>query len=193
MASISSSAPGRLNRERPRPQVAPLRDAAIDRAIPGTLMLAPVALALILVEASDLMFAVDSIPAIVAITADLCLVFTSNVFAILGLRSLNFALAADLIDTFRFLKVSVAMVFAIVGLKYVAGRATEGRVRARVQHLSLTLCSSSSASLSWRPCARSRHSSVRNWWGRTGVAQRSHRLLDMAIDVGMASALGIVR
>jgi tellurite resistance protein TerC len=59
---------------------------------------------------------VDSIPAIFAITADPFLVFTSNVFAILGLRSLYFALA-DMIDRFRFLKVSLAMVLAIVGLK----------------------------------------------------------------------------
>ena len=80
------------------------------------MMLTPLALALILVETTDLIFAVDSIPAIFAITADPFLVFTSNVFAILGLRSLYFALA-DMIDRFRFLKVSLAMVLAIVGLK----------------------------------------------------------------------------
>jgi tellurite resistance protein TerC len=74
------------------------------------------ALAVILVETTDLIFAVDSIPAIFAITADPFLVFTSNVFAILGLPSVYFALA-DVIDTFRFLKVSLAMVLAIVGLK----------------------------------------------------------------------------
>ena len=91
-------------------------DAAVERAVPGTVMLTPLALALILVETTDLIFAVDSIPAIFAITADPFLVFTSNVFAILGLRSLYFALA-DMIDRFRFLKVSLAMVLAIVGLK----------------------------------------------------------------------------
>jgi tellurite resistance protein TerC len=88
----------------------------MDRAVPGTLMLTPLALALILVETTDLIFAVDSIPAIFAITADPFLVFTSNVFAILGLRSLYFALA-DMIDRFRYLKVSLAVVLAIVGLK----------------------------------------------------------------------------
>jgi tellurite resistance protein TerC len=98
------------------PRVAPLPDAALDRAVHGTLMLTPLALALILVETTDLIFAVDSIPAIFAITADPFLVFTGNVFAILGLRSLYFALA-HLIDKFRFLKVSLAMVLAIVGLK----------------------------------------------------------------------------
>ena len=79
-------------------------------------MLTPLALALVVVETTDLIFAVDSIPAIFAITADPFLVFTSNVFAILGLRSLYFALAG-LIDKFRFLKVSLAVVLALVGVK----------------------------------------------------------------------------
>ena len=83
---------------------------------PGTLMLTPLSLALILVESTDVIFAVDSIPAIFAITADPFLVFTSNVFAILGLRSLYFALAG-LIDKFRYLKVSLAMILLVVGLK----------------------------------------------------------------------------
>jgi tellurite resistance protein TerC len=104
------------SREAAVPGVAPLPDAAVDRAVPGTLMLTPLALALILVETTDLIFAVDSIPAIFAITADPFLVFTSNVFAILGLRSLYFALA-DMIARFRFLKVSLALVLALVGLK----------------------------------------------------------------------------
>jgi tellurite resistance protein TerC len=93
-----------------------LTDAAVEKAKPGTLMLTPLALALLLVETTDLIFAVDSIPAIFAITADPFLVFTSNVFAILGLRSLYFALAG-LIDKFRFLKLSLAIILAIVGLK----------------------------------------------------------------------------
>ena len=79
-------------------------------------MLTPLALALIMVETTDLVFAVDSIPAIFAITADPFLVFTSNVFAILGLRSLYFALAGA-IETFRYLKVSLALVLALVGVK----------------------------------------------------------------------------
>ena len=91
-------------------------DSALERALPGALMLTPLALALVLVESTDLIFAVDSIPAVFAITADPFLVFTCNVFAILGLRSLYFALA-DMIDRFRFLKLSLAMVLAIVGLK----------------------------------------------------------------------------
>ena len=65
-------------------------------------------------------FAVDSIPAIFAITADPFLVFTSNVFAILGLRSLYFALAGMPSRQFRYLKVSLALVLALVGVKMLA-------------------------------------------------------------------------
>jgi tellurite resistance protein TerC len=69
-----------------------------------------------MVETTDVVFAVDSIPAIFAITADPFIVFTSNVFAILGLRSLYFALAGA-IAAFRYLKVSLAVVLALVGVK----------------------------------------------------------------------------
>ena len=79
-------------------------------------MLTPLALALVMVETTDVVFAVDSIPAIFAITADPFLVFTSNVFAILGLRSLYFALAGA-IEAFRYLKVALAVVLAVVGVK----------------------------------------------------------------------------
>jgi len=98
------------------PGTAALPDAVVDQARPGTLMLTPLALALIAVEFTDVIFAVDSIPAIFAITADPFLVFTSNVFAILGLRSLYFALAG-MLDKFRYLKVSLALVLMVVGVK----------------------------------------------------------------------------
>ncbi len=87
----------------------------------GKRFLTPLAVALVLVETTDLLFAVDSIPAIFAITADPFLVFTSNVFAILCLRSLYFGLAG-LIQKFRYLKVSLALVLAIVGVKMLAGK-----------------------------------------------------------------------
>jgi tellurite resistance protein TerC len=83
------------------------------------IILTPLALALIVVEATDLVFAVDSIPAIFAITADPFLVFASNAFAILGLRSLYFVLAGAL-TAFRYLKVSLAVVLAMVGTKMLA-------------------------------------------------------------------------
>ncbi len=76
----------------------------------------PLFLALILVEITDLVFAVDSIPAIFAITPDPFIVFTSNIFAILGLRALYFCLAA-LIPKFRFLKAALILILAFVGVK----------------------------------------------------------------------------
>jgi tellurite resistance protein TerC len=85
----------------------------------GRLMLTPLAVSLVLVETTDLIFAVDSIPAIFAITTDPFIVFTSNVFAILGLRSLYFALAGA-IAKFRYLKVSLAAILGLVGLKMLA-------------------------------------------------------------------------
>lgn len=76
----------------------------------------PLFLALVLVEFTDLIFAVDSIPAIFAITADPFIVFTSNVFAILGLRALYFCLA-NMISAFRYLKPALILVLAFVGVK----------------------------------------------------------------------------
>lgn len=81
-----------------------------------TLSLTPLALALVMVEGADLVFAIDSIPAIFAITGDPFLVFTSNVFAMLGLRSLYFALAG-IVEKFRYLKPALAIVLLLVGGK----------------------------------------------------------------------------
>jgi tellurite resistance protein TerC len=91
----------------------------------GRKFLTPLAVALVLVETTDLIFAVDSIPAIFAITADPFLVFTSNVFAILCLRSLYFGLAG-LIQKFRYLKVSLALVLGLVGVKMLAMKWIKG-------------------------------------------------------------------
>ena len=98
------------------PGTAAVADEVVERTKPGTLMLTPLGLALVMVETTDVIFAVDSIPAIFAITADPFLVFTSNVFAILGLRSLYFALAG-MMNKFRYLKVSLALVLLLVGVK----------------------------------------------------------------------------
>lgn len=82
----------------------------------GVLFVTPLFLALIMVELSDLVFAVDSIPAIFAITSDPFIVFTSNIFAIMGLRALYFLLA-DVADRFHLLKYGLAMVLTFVGVK----------------------------------------------------------------------------
>ncbi len=82
----------------------------------GKFFLTPLALVLLMVETTDLIFALDSIPAIFAITAKPFIVFTSNVFAILGLRSLYFVLAGA-IDYFRYLKVGLSFVLVFIGVK----------------------------------------------------------------------------
>jgi tellurite resistance protein TerC len=80
--------------------------------------LTPLALVLVLVNVADVIFAVDSVPAIFAITTDTYIVFTSNIFAILGLRALYFALAA-MIDRFAYLKYALAAVLIFIGSKIV--------------------------------------------------------------------------
>jgi tellurite resistance protein TerC len=82
----------------------------------GVRYFTPLFLVLILIEVTDLVFAVDSIPAIFAITTDPFIVFTSNIFAIMGLRALYFLLA-DVADRFHLLKYGLAMVLTFIGTK----------------------------------------------------------------------------
>jgi TerC family integral membrane protein len=82
----------------------------------GRLALTPLALVLVLIETTDLIFAVDSIPAVFSVTREAFIVFTSNVFAILGLRSLYFLLAGAL-GYFRYLKIGLSVVLVFVGVK----------------------------------------------------------------------------
>jgi len=87
----------------------------------GRRALTPLALVLLTVETTDLVFALDSIPAIFAVTQDTFIVFTSNVFAILGLRSLYFVLAGA-IQYFRYLKVGLSLVLIFIGLKMLVAK-----------------------------------------------------------------------
>ena len=91
-------------------------DPAPAGSLSATWAATPLLLALVLVEITDLVFAVDSIPAIFAITPDPFIVFTSNIFAILGLRALYFCLAS-LMQKFRFLKPALILILAFVGAK----------------------------------------------------------------------------
>lgn len=100
------------------PGAAMEHDRVVAAAKTGTLLATPLFLGLVLVEFTDVIFAVDSIPAIFAVTTDAFLVFTSNVFAILGLRSLYFALAG-MMDRFKYLKVSLSLVLVLIGTKMV--------------------------------------------------------------------------
>ncbi len=85
----------------------------------GRFCITPLLLVLLVVESSDIVFAVDSVPAVLGITADPFLVFSSNVFAILGLRALYFLLAGA-IETFRYLHYGLAAVLSFVGLSMIA-------------------------------------------------------------------------
>ena len=89
-----------------------------DPKRPGRLavFMTPLFLALVLIEIADVIFAVDSVPAIFAITTDPFIVYTSNIFAILGLRALYFALAA-MVHRFRYLKYALAVVLIFIGSK----------------------------------------------------------------------------
>jgi len=84
--------------------------------VDGRLMATPLLLTLLTVEATDIVFAVDSIPAIFAVTRDPFIVFTSNIFAILGLRAMYF-LIAGMMGRFRYLKVGLGLVLVFVGVK----------------------------------------------------------------------------
>jgi tellurite resistance protein TerC len=86
------------------------------RTITGQRLFTPLILVVLVVEWSDLVFAIDSIPAIFAVTNDPFIVYSSNVFAILGLRALFFVLAGAL-DRFHYLKVGVALILVFIGLK----------------------------------------------------------------------------
>ena len=82
----------------------------------STLFFTPLFLTLITIEMADVLFAVDSVPAIFAITSDTFIVFSSNIFAILGLRALYFALSA-MLERFAYLKYALALVLIFIGSK----------------------------------------------------------------------------
>jgi tellurite resistance protein TerC len=93
----------------------------VTRRSDGRRLATPLLLVLLVVEWSDLIFAIDSIPAVFAVTRDPFLVFSSNVFAILGLRALFFVLAG-MMDKFAYLKPGVALILVLVGLKMALSR-----------------------------------------------------------------------
>ena len=98
----------------------------------------PLFLCLILIEVADLVFAIDSVPAIFAITPDAFIVYTSNIFAILGLRALYFALDA-MVDRFHYLKYALAIVLILIGTKiFVGDWLFDGKVPASIS-LGVTL------------------------------------------------------
>jgi tellurite resistance protein TerC len=113
----------------------------------GKIWATPLLLVLVMVETTDLMFALDSIPAIFAVTQDPFVVYTSNIFAILGLRSLFFVLIG-IIDKFRYLRIGIASVLAFVGLKMLLHNVYKIPVLYSLATIALILGISIAASLS---------------------------------------------
>jgi tellurite resistance protein TerC len=99
-----------------------IEDQSFTKRINGVRYFTPLFLVLVMVEFMDLVFAVDSIPAIFAVTDEPFLVFASNALAILGLRSMYF-LIADLMDRFRYLKEGLSVILVWVGAKMIISHA----------------------------------------------------------------------
>jgi tellurite resistance protein TerC len=114
----------------------------------GRKLATPLLLVLILVELTDLVFAIDSIPAIFGVTTDPFIVFTSNIFAVLGLRSLYFLLAA-VVDRFHLLKYGLALILSFVGFKMMSERFIEIDIALSLSIILGVLALSITASLVW--------------------------------------------
>jgi tellurite resistance protein TerC len=114
----------------------------------GRKLATPLLLVLILVELTDLVFAIDSIPAIFGVTTDPFIVFTSNIFAVLGLRSLYFLLAA-VVDRFHLLKYGLALILSFVGFKMLSERFIEIDIALSLSIILGVLALSITASLVW--------------------------------------------
>jgi tellurite resistance protein TerC len=112
----------------------------------GVRYFTPLFLVLILIEVTDVVFAVDSIPAIFAITTDPFIVFTSNIFAIMGLRALYFLLA-DVADRFHLLKYGLAMVLTFIGGKMLIAPWYHVPVQASLAIVAILIGASVAASL----------------------------------------------
>jgi len=112
----------------------------------GKLMATPLLLVLVVIEATDLVFAVDSIPAIFAVTDDPFIVYTSNICAILGLRSLYFLLEGAM-NKFHYLKVGLGIVLSFVGVKMLISEYWKIPILGSLGFIAVTLASSVAASL----------------------------------------------
>jgi len=117
------------------------------------LLATPLFLALVLVEISDIVFAVDSIPAVFAVTSDPFIVFTSNVFAIFGLRAM-YSLLAELVTGLRYLRVGLALVLVFVGTKMVIQSVYDIPILVSLTVVAVLLGGSALASVVSRPARR---------------------------------------
>jgi tellurite resistance protein TerC len=126
--------------------------------LPERWVATPLLVVLILVETTDLIFAVDSIPAIFAVTDDPMIVYTSNVFAILGLRALYFLLAG-VIHKFHYLKLGLSIVLVFVGVKMLLTDTYPVPIGVSLSVIAAVLTLSVAASLIWPKVAEA-HSPV---------------------------------
>lgn len=110
----------------------------------------PLFIVLVVVETTDLVFALDSIPAIFAVTTDPFIVYTSNIFAILGLRSLYFALAG-MMELFHYLRYGLAFILSFVGVKMLVNKLYHIPIGVALGVIALVLALSVVASLRWPP------------------------------------------
>ena len=118
----------------------------------GALFATPLVVILLVVESTDIVFAVDSIPAIIAISRDLFIVYTSNIFAILGLRALYFALA-QLMKLFHYLHYGLSLILVLIGVKMLISRYVHVPTAAALGGIFFILVLSVIASMIWPPKA----------------------------------------
>lgn len=116
----------------------------------GKLLATPLFIVLMVVETTDLVFALDSIPAIFAITTDPFIVYTSNIFAILGLRSLYFALAG-MMELFHYLRYGLAFILSFVGVKMLVSKLFHIPIGVALGVIAVVLAFSIFASIKWPP------------------------------------------
>lgn len=133
----------------------------------GLWYMTPMFIVLVIVEASDLIFALDSIPAILAVSHDTFIVYSSNVFAILGLRALFFAVS-HVVDRFHYLKYGLSLVLIFVGLKMLVNTWFGGKIISTEMALFMTAALIGSSMLysvyrTRRPSAQEARKAVR-WW-----------------------------
>jgi tellurite resistance protein TerC len=141
----------------------------VRQVIDGKSVLAatPLFVVLVLVEVTDLLFAVDSIPAVFAVTEDPFIVYSSNVFAILGLRALYFLLA-DVIDRFHYLRRGLSIILIFVGAKMLVAEAYKIPTAASLAVIVVVLAASVAASNFWPPNPPKRPKTAHKR-GQTGV------------------------
>ena len=118
----------------------------------GRLVATPLLVALVIVETTDIVFALDSVPAVLAVTREPFIVYTSNIFAMLGLRSLYFVLAG-VVERFRFLRVGLAAILIFFGVRLLLDDVLEVPTGASLGVIAVALALSVAASLKWPTAA----------------------------------------